>query len=80
MDKLQLNPMPPPVLRRDWRIGAIGSGFIMRDVHLVAYRKLGLEVAAITGVPVESAREVASLRGIQRVYDSYAGTDRGPFH
>lgn len=70
MQILQLNYMPPPPIRRDWRIGAIGSGFIMRDVHLVAYRKLGLRVEAITGKPVESAREVASVRGIDRVYDS----------
>jgi predicted dehydrogenase len=71
MQSFELNYMPPPPIRRDWRIGAIGSGFIMRDVHLVAYRKLGLKVAAITGTPVESAREVASVRGIDCVYDSY---------
>jgi predicted dehydrogenase len=69
---LELNHMPRPPMRRDWRIGAIGSGFIMRDVHLVAYEKLGLDVAAITGKPVEQAREVASARGIARVYDSSA--------
>ncbi len=72
MQDLQLNHMPAPPIRRDWRIGAIGSGFIMRDVHLVAYKKLGLSVQAITGTPLESAREVASARGIDRVYDSYA--------
>ena len=72
MPQLELNHMPPPPIRRDWRIGAIGSGLIMRDVHLVAYKKLGLSVAAITGTPVESAREVAAMRGIDRVYGSYA--------
>ena len=71
MLNLELNHMPPPPIRRDWRIGAIGSGFIMRDIHLVAYKKLGLDVAAITGKPVEQAREVASARGIGRVYESY---------
>jgi predicted dehydrogenase len=72
MLNLELNHMPPPPIRRDWRIGAIGSGFIMRDIHLVAYQKLGLHVAAIAGKPVEQAREVASARGIGRVCDSYA--------
>jgi len=72
MLSLELNHMPPPPIRRDWRIGAVGSGFIMRDVHLAAYGKLGLHVEAITGKPVEQAREVAAARNIGRVYDSYA--------
>src|ERR1017187_10485813 len=72
MINLELNHMPPPPIRRDWRIGAIGCGFIMRDVQLVAYKKLHLDVAAITGQPVEQAHEVAAARGIGRVYDSYA--------
>lgn len=72
MINLELHHMPPPPIRRDWRIGAIGSGFIMRDVHLVAYRKLGLDIAAIAGKPMEQAREVAFARGIARVYESYA--------
>lgn len=53
--------MPPAPIRRDWCIGAIGCGFIMRDVQLVAYKKLGLHVAAITGVPVEQARDIGCV-------------------
>ena len=68
---LELNHMPAPPVRRDWRIGAIGTGFIMRDVQLVAYQKLDLQVAAIAGRRVEQARQVASARGIGRVYGSY---------
>jgi predicted dehydrogenase len=71
MLSLELNYMAAPPIRRDWRIGAIGSGFIMRDVHLVAYGKLGLYVAAITGRRVEQAREVAAARTIGLVYDTY---------
>ena len=71
MLNLELKHMPPPPIRRDYRIGAIGSGFIMRDVHLVAYKKLGLHVAAITGLPVDQAREVAAAREIEQVYESY---------
>ena len=66
-----LNHMPAPPARKDWRIGAIGAGFIMRDVQLVAYRKAGFPVVAITGQPESQAREVASLHGISRVYSSY---------
>jgi len=55
---LELKTTPPPPIRCDWHILAIGSGFIMRDVHLAAYKKLGLPVEAITGKPVEQARKV----------------------
>ena len=34
---LNLEHLPPLPRRRDFRIGAIGAGFIMRDIHLVAY-------------------------------------------
>jgi len=68
---LQLHHMPAPPVRRDYAIGAIGTGFIMRDVQLVAYATLGLTVRAIAGQRVEQAREVASARGIGHVYDSY---------
>ncbi len=69
---LDLHHMPPPPIRRDWPIGAIGAGFIMRDVHLVAYRQIGLSVLGIASRRPQQAREVAAARGIPRVYDSYA--------
>ena len=34
---LNLEHLPVPPRRKDYRIGAIGAGFIMRDIHLVAY-------------------------------------------
>jgi predicted dehydrogenase len=71
LSHMRLNHMPAPPLRRDWRIGVIGTGFIMRDVHLVAYGKLGLQVEAIAGKRVERAREVAAARRIARVYESW---------
>ena len=33
--------------RKDWRIGCVGAGFIMRDCHLVAYRQAGFNPVAI---------------------------------
>jgi predicted dehydrogenase len=59
-------PLPP---QKTYRIGAVGAGFIMRDVQLVAYRNAGFEVAAITSIPVSDARQAADLRAIPRVYD-----------
>ena len=50
-------------------IGAIGAGFIMRDVQLKAYADAGYNVAAILSRRPEMAREAARLRGIPRVYE-----------
>ena len=38
---MNLNIHPPLPERKDWRIGCVGSGFIMSDCHLVAYGKAG---------------------------------------
>lgn len=49
-------------------IAIVGAGGIVDGQHLVAYRKAGLEVAGITDVDPERAREVAVRHGIPRVY------------
>jgi predicted dehydrogenase len=67
---LDLGHHAPLPKRKDYRIGAIGAGFIMRDCHLVAYRNAGYNVVAITSQPPEQAREVARRRGIPRVYET----------
>jgi len=67
---LNLNHHAPPAKKKDYRIGAIGAGFIMRDCHLVAYRNAGYKVVAITSQPPEQARVVARLRDIPKVYDT----------
>ncbi len=56
--------------RLDWRIGVVGSGFIVRDCHLVAYRNAGFHPIAIASRTVESAREVAKLRKIPQVHET----------
>ncbi len=65
---LNLEHMPPPPPRRDYPIGVIGAGFIVRDVHLVAYQRAGFNVVAITAVDAAMARDAAALRGIPKVY------------
>jgi predicted dehydrogenase len=67
---LNLEHVPPPPKKKDYRIGAMGAGFIMRDCHLVAYRNAGYNVVAITAQPPEQAREVAQMRGIPKVYNT----------
>ncbi len=62
-------PSEPPA-HTDFGIGAVGAGFIMRDVQLKAYADAGYNVAAITSRTPEIAHEVADLRSIPRVYDT----------
>jgi predicted dehydrogenase len=53
---------------RDYRIGCIGAGFIMADVHLAAYREAGFAVVALASRTPERAAEVARRWGIGRVH------------
>ena len=53
--------------RLDWRIGCIGSGFIMRDCHLVAYRNAGFNPVAIASRNEATAKEAASRHSIPTV-------------
>lgn len=69
---LSLNHLPRLPRRRDFRIGCIGAGFIMRDCHLVAYRQAGFNPVAITSRNVETARAVAEQHRIPKVYGSVA--------
>ena len=64
---------PDPEIRcRDHRIGAIGAGFIMADVHLAAYREAGFPVVAIASRTPDKARAVAERWDIPRVHDTPA--------
>jgi predicted dehydrogenase len=67
---LNIDPIMPK--RKDYRIGCIGSGFIMRDCHLVAYRDAGFNPYAIASRTYENAKAVAELRHIPKVYKSWA--------
>jgi predicted dehydrogenase len=68
---LNLEHLPVPPCKKDYRIGAVGAGFIMRDVHLVAYRNAGFNVVAIASRDPATARATAELRGIPKVYDTW---------
>src|SRR5215468_4770702 len=52
-------------------IGCIGSGFIMADCHLVAYRNSGFNPIAIASKSPDHARSVATRHNIPKVYDDY---------
>lgn len=58
-------PLPA---RRDFRIGVLGSGFIVNDCHLVAYRDAGFNPVAIASKDPAGAAAVAQRHGLERVY------------
>lgn len=64
------DPFPLP-RRRDFRIGCLGSGFIVSECHLPAYRKAGLNPVALASRNLEHAQSVAARHGVSRVYCSY---------
>jgi predicted dehydrogenase len=65
---LQLDYLPRLPQRKDYGIGCIGAGFIMRDCHLVAYRQAGFRPVAIYSRTYERARQVAHTFDIPRCY------------
>ena len=67
---MNLNIHSPLPERKDWLIGCIGSGFIMSDCHLVAYRKAGFNPVAIASRTKENATKCAQRHGIEIVYDT----------
>lgn len=75
---LNFKPSAPKPIRSDFGIGAIGAGFIMRDVQLRAYAAAGFNIVGITSRTPEIAREVADLRGIPKVYDRLEDMLRDP--
>ena len=69
---LSLNYLPRLPRRKDFRIGCIGAGFIMRDCHLVAYRHAGFNPVAIASRNPEHARAVAEQHQIAVCHPTYA--------
>src|SRR5262249_19412027 len=69
---LALDSLPRLPRRKDFRIGCIGAGFIMRDCHLVAYRQAGFNPIAIASRNPGHARAAAEQHGISRCHATYA--------
>ena len=63
--------VPDPEIRcRDFKIGAIGAGFIMADVQLAAYADAGFPVTAIASRTRAKAAEVAERWSIGTVHET----------
>ncbi len=68
---LNLDHVAPPPKKKDYGIGVVGAGFIVRDIQLVAYTHAGYNVRAIACDVPEQACEVARLRGVPKSHASY---------
>jgi predicted dehydrogenase len=68
MDLKIHSPLPK---RRNFRIGCLGSGFIVNDCHLVAYRKAAFNPIAIASRNPENAAKVAARHDVPKVHESY---------
>lgn len=68
---IQLDYLPRLPQNPEIGIGCIGSGFIMADCHLVAYRKAGFNPIAIASRSRANSQAVANRHGIKKVYDTY---------
>ena len=75
---LTLNYLPQMPRHKTVGIGCVGSGFIMADCQLVAYRQAGFNPVAITGRTRANSQAVADRHHIGKVYDSYADLCRDP--
>ena len=71
MAELDLNTGPDLPPKTDYGIGCIGAGFIMKDIHLVAYGEAGFNVVAIASRTPEHAKAAADERGVETVYDTW---------
>jgi predicted dehydrogenase len=68
---MELNINSPLPRRKDTRIGILGSGFIVNDCHLPAYRKAGFNPVAIASRNPDRATQTAARHGVPKVHQSY---------
>ncbi|MEA4854307.1 MAG: Gfo/Idh/MocA family oxidoreductase [Christensenella sp.] len=66
--ELEQATLPRLPKKKDYRIGVIGAGFIVRNCHLVAYHKAGFAPYAISSLDLEQSNEVARLHQLEKVY------------
>src|SRR6187431_2159391 len=67
---LDLDYLPKLPKNKQTGIGCIGSGFIMADCHLVAYRQTGFNPVAIASRSPAHARQIAERHGLT-AYKTY---------
>ncbi|MFV0464497.1 MAG: Gfo/Idh/MocA family protein [Lachnospiraceae bacterium] len=69
--KLEKATLPIMPKKKDYKIGIIGAGFIVRNCHLVAYKKAGFNPVAISSLDLKQANEVAEFHNLEKVYGDW---------
>ncbi len=69
---LNFDHVAPRPVRTDFGIGAVGAGFIMRDVQLKAYRDAGFKVVGITSRNAEMANAAGARYAIPKRFGTLA--------
>ena len=75
---MDLQIQAPLPKKRDFRIGILGSGFVVNECHLPAYRKAGFNPVAIASRNRQKAAQTAQRHGIPKVCDSYEDLLKDP--
>ncbi|MGL6074748.1 MAG: Gfo/Idh/MocA family protein [Fimbriiglobus sp.] len=70
--------LPALPRKTNHRIGCLGSGFVMRDCHLKAYRTAGFQPVAIASRNIETAASVAREYAIPTVHPDVDSLLRDP--
>ena len=68
---MELNFQPKFPQKKDFRIGLLGSGFIVTDCHLPSYRKAGFNPVAIASRNPENAAKAGRRFNIPTIYETY---------
>jgi predicted dehydrogenase len=71
MGAIDLNTGPDLPPKTDYGIGCVGAGFIMKDIHLVAYAEAGFDVVALASRTPANAQAAGAERGVGTVYDTW---------
>ena len=67
--------LPPCPKRKDWRIGCVGAGFIMKECQLKAYRDMGFNPYGLTSLN----RDISEAdRKSTRLNSSHQSSSRMP--
>ncbi|MGI9659141.1 MAG: Gfo/Idh/MocA family protein, partial [Gaiellaceae bacterium] len=71
MAEIDLKYLPELGDKTDYGIGAIGAGFIMKDVHLAAYNEAGFRTVAIASRTPANARAAAEQNNVPKVHETW---------